>query len=178
MDPVTAPAIPDGLRLSKWIESRGLCRSTAYRLLRLAEIEPEIGKVEGSRKPACFLTAVQLQVMDAMVKHLCDGLSIAEVTAMVQAGEILPNPVEDLSPSLAPALGDRSPSDLGAVHTLSLTERLQAIRLALDTGAPLSTADVTVLLGARLGGEAVTRGRITARHRGSNVWTLEPSQDG
>lgn len=178
MDPVAAPAIPDGLRLSKWIESRGLCRSTAYRLLRLAEIEPDIRKLDGSRKSASFLTAVQLQVMDAMVKHLSGGLSLAEVTAMVQDGGILPNQAEDLNLPLASATGDLSPGDLEPAHSLNLTERLQAIRLALDTGAPLSTADVTVLLGARLGGEVVTRGRITARRRGSNIWTLEPSQDG
>ncbi len=180
MDPVAVPTFPDGLRLSEWIESRGMTRSTAYSLLRLAGIEPEVRQVEGTRKHASFLTALQLPVMDAMVHHLSNGLSPAEVAAMVQAGTVLPDVAQESKPpaEVSDVSGEQSPDGQEAVHPLSLIERLEAVQLAIETGAPLSTADVSVLLGARLGGEAVTRGRVTARHRGHNVWTLEPSQDG
>lgn len=61
---------------------------------------------------------------------------------------------------------DRS-ADLG-----SLRQRLELVQLALQTGAPLSTAEVTELLGARPGAPIVQRGGLTARRLGRNVWKL------
>ena len=69
----------------------------------------------------------------------------------------------------------------------ALRQRLELTALAIDTGAPLSTAEVTALLGARPGRERVERGGLLARRISRNVWKLsrldqsEPSgfrQDG
>jgi hypothetical protein len=57
--------------------------------------------------------------------------------------------------------------DLGA-----LRQRLELVQLAVQTGAPLSTAEVTQLLGARPGAPTVHRGGLTARRQGRNVWRL------
>jgi hypothetical protein len=61
---------------------------------------------------------------------------------------------------------------------LSLRRRLETIALAIDTGAPLTTAEVTDLLGARPGSHEVRRGSLVARRHSRNVWRLsraEPS---
>jgi len=53
-----------------------------------------------------------------------------------------------------------------------LRQRLELTSLALETGAPLSTAEVSLLLGARPGSEKVERGGLVARRVGRNVWRL------
>jgi hypothetical protein len=70
-----------------------------------------------------------------------------------------------------------------AVDVPSLRQRLELVDLALRTAAPLTTAEVTHLLGARPGAPVVERGGVVARRRGRNVWILsrvggEPSGTG
>jgi hypothetical protein len=65
----------------------------------------------------------------------------------------------------------------GAVDGKALRQRLEALQLALQTGAPLSTAEVTHLLGARPGAAELQRGGVTARRLGRNLWKLSRSGD-
>ena len=58
-----------------------------------------------------------------------------------------------------------------------LRQRLELTSLALETGAPLSTAEVSLLLGARPGSEKVERGGLVARRVGRNVWRLSKRDD-
>ena len=61
-----------------------------------------------------------------------------------------------------------------------LRQRLELTSLAIETGAPLTTAEVTFLLGARPGTESVERGGLKARRGSRNVWRLtrlEESED-
>ncbi|MEI8251580.1 MAG: hypothetical protein WCF98_10460 [Synechococcus sp. ELA057] len=60
----------------------------------------------------------------------------------------------------------------GQADLAALRQRLELIRLAIETGAPLSTAEVSQLLGARPGAELVERGGLRARRMGRNVWKL------
>jgi len=53
-----------------------------------------------------------------------------------------------------------------------LRQRLELTALAVDSGAPLTTTEVTYLLGARPGTESVERGGLTARRVSRNVWRL------
>ena len=53
-----------------------------------------------------------------------------------------------------------------------LRHRLELTSLAISTGAPLSTTEVTLLLGARPGSERVERGGVVARRVSRNVWRL------
>lgn len=62
--------------------------------------------------------------------------------------------------------------DGGQADLASLRQRLELVQLAIDTGAPLSTAEVTHLLGARPGAADVQRGGLRARRLGRNVWKL------
>jgi hypothetical protein len=62
--------------------------------------------------------------------------------------------------------------DGGTADLVALRQRLELTQLALATGAPLTTAEVTALLGARPGGSVVERGGLKARRLGRNVWKL------
>jgi len=54
----------------------------------------------------------------------------------------------------------------------SLRQRLELVDLALRTAAPLTTAEVTHLMGARPGSPVVERGGLLARRQSRNVWIL------
>jgi hypothetical protein len=62
--------------------------------------------------------------------------------------------------------------DGGRCDVGALRQRLELTDLALRTGAPLSTAEITYLMGARPGSESVERGGLRARRVSRNVWTL------
>jgi hypothetical protein len=62
--------------------------------------------------------------------------------------------------------------DGGRCDVAALRQRLELTDLALRTGAPLSTAEVTYLMGARPGAESVQRGGLRARRVSRNVWKL------
>jgi hypothetical protein len=62
--------------------------------------------------------------------------------------------------------------DGDAADLAGLRQRLELVQLALDTGAPLSTAEVSLLLGARPGAPVVQRGGLRARRLSRNVWKL------
>ena len=65
--------------------------------------------------------------------------------------------------------------DAGACDPGALRSRLELTDLALKTGAPLSTAEVTYLMGARPGAAVVERGGLKARRVSRNVWKLSQS---
>ena len=58
-----------------------------------------------------------------------------------------------------------------------LRQRLELTALAIETGAPLTTTEVSMLLGARPGTERVERGGLVARRVGRNVWRLSKADD-
>ena len=57
----------------------------------------------------------------------------------------------------------------------ALRQRLELTALAIDTGAPLSTSEVTQLMGARPGSAKTERGGLLARRISRNVWKLSKS---
>jgi hypothetical protein len=62
--------------------------------------------------------------------------------------------------------------DGGQADLAGLRQRLELTQLALETGAPLSTAEVSLLLGARPGAATIERGGLVARRVSRNVWKL------
>jgi hypothetical protein len=68
--------------------------------------------------------------------------------------------------------------DGGQADLTALRQRLELTQLALQTGAPLTTAEVTQLLGVRPTSEAVERGGLRARRLSRNVWKLGRTEDG
>lgn len=66
----------------------------------------------------------------------------------------------------------REAEDGGQADAQALRQRLESIDLAIRTGAPLSTAEVTHLLGARPGAAVTERGGLQARRLNRNLWVL------
>ncbi len=66
-----------------------------------------------------------------------------------------------------PETEDNKKTDLHA-----LRQRLESTSLAIETGAPLSTAEVTQLLGARPGSTKTERGGLIATRISRNIWKL------
>ena len=60
----------------------------------------------------------------------------------------------------------------GNFDIYSLKLRLELISLAIETGAPLSTSEVSYLLGARPGSSKTERGGIVAKRITRNVWKI------
>ena len=58
-----------------------------------------------------------------------------------------------------------------------LRDRLELTDLALKTGAPLSTSEVSSLMGAKPGKSRVERGGIIATRISRNVWKLSKSSN-
>ncbi|MGC6482129.1 MAG: hypothetical protein ACON4T_00965 [Synechococcus sp.] len=58
-----------------------------------------------------------------------------------------------------------------------LRQRMELTALAIDTGAPLTTTEVSLLLGARPTAEIVERGGLKARRISRNVWRLSRVDD-
>lgn len=159
----------DGLRFSDWYESRRISRSTAFELLKVLGMDRDghmplqSRPVPGSQRAVLFVDGNQLQVLDAHADALRDGKTtmaalrrtVGTIMASQPSGTVPddPEPAED-----AP---------------LPLLDRLQAVALALDTGAPITTAEVRQLLGVWPGSAEVRRGRIVARRHGRNAWTLD-----
>ena len=58
------------------------------------------------------------------------------------------------------------------VNLKNLRDRLELTQLALDTGAPLTTSEVTSLIGAKPGKSKLERGGLLATKIARNVWKL------
>ena len=59
---------------------------------------------------------------------------------------------------------------------LALRKRLELTALAIETGAPLSTSEVTQLLGAKPGSSETERGGLIAKRISRNVWKLSKAE--
>jgi hypothetical protein len=158
------------MRLSDWWESRGLSRSTAFQLVAFAQLQPSKARTAGSRAPVSYLSEDQVQVLDQLADQFRNGATMAQIGAQALAVQNHPEPASDDGGATA---GTQVPPTPEALLT-----RLQALQLATATGAPLSTAEVAWLLGARPGAAVVTRGRVIAQRQGRNVWSLstDPKQ--
>tara|TARA_X000000368_G_scaffold308059_1_gene246023 strand:+ start:64 stop:432 length:369 start_codon:yes stop_codon:yes gene_type:complete len=53
-----------------------------------------------------------------------------------------------------------------------LRDRLELTELALNTGAPLTTSEITTLIGAKPGKSKIERGGLLATKLARNVWKL------
>jgi hypothetical protein len=177
-------ALPAGCLFADWIARRGCAKSTAYRMRSELGIEPERRRV-GARVEV-WLSAAQEALLDAYAEALGRGLSTAD--ALVSLGLAAASPMEsiELAGALAESDGRVSLVPVESIELPAhdpvdsdgdlrrLRQRLAALRDALELGAPLSTAEAALLLGARPGGDVVTRGRLRAVREGRNLWTLEP----
>ena len=59
----------------------------------------------------------------------------------------------------------------------NLRNRLELTELAIKTGAPLSTSEVSILMGAKPGKSKVERGGLLASKISRNVWKISKVND-
>ena len=59
----------------------------------------------------------------------------------------------------------------------NLRDRLELTELAIRTGAPLSTSEVSILMGAKPGKSKVERGGLLATKISRNVWKISKLND-
>ena len=84
-----------------------------------------------------------------------------------------------VSLSLMQKLSQKDPSFSWLVDTKpdqinlkKLRDRLELIELAINTGAPLTTSEVSILMGAKPGKSKTERGGLLATKIARNVWKL------
>ena len=65
--------------------------------------------------------------------------------------------------------GEKKPEQL---NLKNLRDRLELTELAIKTGAPLTTSEVSILMGAKPGKSKIERGGLLAIKVARNVWKL------
>ena len=90
-----------------------------------------------------------------------------------------------VSLSLMQKLSQKDPSFSWLVDTKpdqinlkKLRDRLELIELAINTGAPLTTSEVSILMGAKPGKSKIERGGLLAAKIARNVWKLSKLSQG
>jgi len=163
------PAEVTAIPLSTWWESRGIARATAFRLVKMAGIKPEPLKVPTSRAPVSGITSEQVAILDQLAQRLQDGATLSRLEAELSTAIVAASsPAETVSDDPGPVAA--------AMDAGPLLARLEAGERAIRTGLPLSTPEVTWILGARPGGDRVTRAGVEAIRHGRNCWQLRRSE--
>ena len=112
---------------------------------------------------------------DWLAKAIDQGVQPDQALAFMGLG--LMRSLQVANPALAPFWPELQEGADGSSDLTALRQRLDLTDLAIRTGAPLSTAEVTQLLGARPGSGVVQRAGLVARRLGRNVWRLSRSGD-
>ena len=66
----------------------------------------------------------------------------------------------------------------GQLNLQNLRDRLELTELAINTGAPLTTSEVSILIGAKPGKSKTERGGLLATKIARNVWKLSKISQG
>ena len=90
-----------------------------------------------------------------------------------------------VSLSLMQKLSQKDPSfswleedNIEKVNLKNLRDRLELTQLAINTGAPLTTSEVTTLIGAKPGKSKLERAGLLATKIARNVWKLSKISQG
>ena len=116
---------------------------------------------------------------DGMAEWLAQAIDqgVQPDQALAFMGLGLMRSLQVANPAQAPFWPELPEGADSSVDLTALRQRLDLTDLAIRTGAPLSTAEVAQLLGARPGSAVVQRGGLVARRLGRNVWRLSRSAD-
>lgn len=153
----------DGRRLSDLIDQLPVSRGSVFQLLKALEIKTIMGPGPNGKGRVAWLNADDAARLEEVAGKVAQKLvKIGEVGALARSLHT-PQTQEMVSES-AESVDDAD----GA----SLLQRMQAADLAARSGFPLTTAELTWVLGVRPGGAVVQRGGLEARRQSRNVWRL------
>ena len=99
-------------------------------------------------------------------------LSPDQTLGLVSLG--LMQKISQKDPSFSWLEGEKSDK----INLKNLRNRLELTQLALNTGAPLTTSEVTSLIGAKPGKSKIERGGLLATKISRNVWKLSKASQG
>ena len=74
-----------------------------------------------------------------------------------------------------PSFGWLENDNADSTNLKKLRDRLELTELAIRTGAPLSTSEISLLLGAKPGKSTIQRGGLLATKISRNIWKLSKS---
>lgn len=166
--PLTLAEI-DSMPLSSWWESRGIPRSTAFKLVKVAGIKPGRIKVPSSKLPVSSITPADAQKLDALAARLRKGATLPQLEAEITTSLVAQSAHQQ--ETVSDDLSHQQQYEAGA-----LIQRLEAGERAIRSGLPLTTSEVAWLLMARPGGERVQRAGVEAIRHGRNCWELRQSE--
>jgi len=171
MESAALPADPSGCLFADWIAAKGIAKSTGYKWRAELGITPE--KRRRGAAVEVWLTAEDQQRLEDYAEALGRGLTTRDALAAVGR----PAPMDSIGHGAIVPIEPIGPAPADPIEPIGLEQlrwRLAALRDAVELGAPLSTAEVAQLLGARPGGAEVVRGRLRAVRQARNLWTIEP----
>jgi hypothetical protein len=185
MESAALDAMPSGCLFSDWIQSKGISKSTAYKWRSDLRIEPEKRRV-GTRVEV-WLSATDQDLLEQYAGLMARAMPVPDALAAVgrsapmeSDGEAAivpmePTGISGTAPMEPDGVHGTAPAEPDGIQQLEqLRTRLAALRDAVELGAPLTTVEVSALLGARPGGAEVVRGRLRAVREARNCWTIEP----
>ena len=174
--------IPEGLkRFSEWHEEAGISRSMAYELLKMMEIQPEMRRVPGSKKPASFLTQKHQDQLAQPLELFNKGWTIPMLKEALERTNAAKT-ASDIVPTQSTELVAKQS------RTVEIKREPLAIPRALaeaaDLAVPLSNAEMAAVLGLSgteldksWDGDSPRPGFVLERvpHRRKIFWTVKRS---
>jgi len=174
MESAALDAMPSGCLFADWIQRRKISKSTAYKWRSDLKIKPDKRRV-GTRVEV-WLSAADEALLEQYAELMgCDMTVPEALAALGRSAPMEPSGAAAIVPVEPSGAAPIVPAEPDGVQQLEqLRVRLAALRDAVELGAPLTTAEVSALLGARPGGAEVVRGRLRAVREARNCWTIEP----
>lgn len=178
-------ALPDGMPFAQWQEAAGLSRSTAYKYAATLTIRRGRRTDPATGQEVPWLSGPDVDALEALLELLRQGLKLEEAAAQLGhgGGALAPRePSAVIVTEAAEIPADSAPireEESEGSELQQLRWRLQALRDAVELGAPLSSREAELLLGARPIaplGEASRRAGITAEHLARGLWRLSRAE--
>jgi len=169
-------AVPSGIPFGQWLEANDLGRSTGYGLLALVEqmgIAPSRMRIGNASKPSVVLDGQCLEAMDRLLARFKAGTSLKQLQAEMDAATTtaIAAPVPT---AIIPDEHQADDAKPAKVNPDDLLKRLQAAKLAAETGVPLTGSELEWILGKGPHTEFVREGSLKFKKHSSKGWTILP----
>jgi hypothetical protein len=152
-----------GVRLAELIDALPLSRGSVFELVKALGIETVKGPGPEGRGRVAWLSSTDTDRLRDAAQEVAAGRRRINDYATALA-------VSPQTPPTLPTVPAAASAE--SADGADLLRRMEAADRALVTGFPLSTTEVSWILGARPGGPVVVRGGLRADRLARNVWRL------